>query len=56
MKIPVFAKPFIMGGTQVNAIDVALRDIYLRDVEFFAVAGPMVKVAMERGIRFISAP
>jgi L-malate glycosyltransferase len=58
MKVLVFAHRFEVGGSQRNAIDlsVALRDIYGYDVVIFATPGPMVKVAEEKGLRFISAP
>ena len=41
-----------------NAIDLsaALRDTYGHDVVLFATPGPMVKVAEERGLRFLPAP
>jgi glycosyltransferase involved in cell wall biosynthesis len=59
MKILVFSNPFsVVGGCQVNAIELnaELRDVYGHDVVLFAAPGPMVKVAMERGLRFIPAP
>ncbi|MGZ4977058.1 MAG: glycosyltransferase family 4 protein [Methylobacter sp.] len=58
MKILVFSFTFEMGGTQVNAIELsaALRDIYGHDVVLFATPGPMVKLAEEKGLHFISAP
>jgi glycosyltransferase involved in cell wall biosynthesis len=58
MKILVFAHRFEIGGSQVNAIDLAetLRDVYGHEIVIFAEPGPMVKVAEERGLRFIPAP
>jgi glycosyltransferase involved in cell wall biosynthesis len=58
MKILVFAHEFHVGGSQRNAVDLSasLRDIYGYDVVIFATPGPMVKVAEEKGLRFIPAP
>jgi glycosyltransferase involved in cell wall biosynthesis len=58
MKTLVFAHKFEVGGSQVNAIDLtaALRDRHGHDVAIFATPGPMVRVARERGLRFIPAP
>ena len=58
MKIVVFAHRMEVGGSQTNAIELsgALRDIHGHDVVLFATPGPMVKVAEEKGLRFIPAP
>ena len=58
MKIVVVAHNMEVGGTQVNAIELSagLRDTYGHDVVLFGTPGPMVKVAEEKGMRFISAP
>lgn len=58
MKILVFAHQLEIGGTQVNAIELsaALRDIHGHDVVLFATPGPMVRLAEEKGLRYIPAP
>jgi L-malate glycosyltransferase len=58
MKALLFLDEFIIGGTLVNAIEIAatLRDIHHYDVVLYAAPGPMVKVAEERGIRVVLAP
>jgi len=58
MKALFFLDEFIIGGTQVNAIDIAadLRDLQGYDVILYAAPGPMVKVAEERGVRVVLAP
>ncbi len=58
MKILVFAHRLEVGGTQVNAIDLAagLRDLHGYEVILFATPGPMVRLAEEKGLRFVPAP
>lgn len=58
MKILVFADQLYIGGTQVNAIDLAtsVRDLHGYDVVLFATPGPMVKLVEEKGLRFLPAP
>jgi glycosyltransferase involved in cell wall biosynthesis len=58
MKIVVFAHRMEVGGSQVNTIELsaALRDIHGHDVMLFATPGPMVKVAEDKGLRFVPAP
>jgi glycosyltransferase involved in cell wall biosynthesis len=58
MKIVVFAHRMEVGGSQTNTIELtaALRDIYGHDVVLFATPGPMLEVAKDKGLRFISAP
>lgn len=58
MKIFVFAHRFDVGGSQVNAVDlaVALRDLHGHELVIFATPGNMVKVAEARGLRFLPAP
>jgi L-malate glycosyltransferase len=58
VKILVFAHRFDVGGSQVNAIDLAtaLRDVHGHEVVLFATPGPMVDVATARGLRFVPAP
>ena len=58
MKVLVFAHRLEVGGTQVNAIDLAagLRDRHGFDVLLFATPGPMVQAAEAKGLRFIAAP
>jgi L-malate glycosyltransferase len=58
LKILVFAHRLELGGTQVNAIELAaaLRDHHGFDVALFATPGPMVKLVEEKRLRFLSAP
>jgi L-malate glycosyltransferase len=58
VKILMFAHRFEVGGSQVNAIDLAtaLRDVHGHEVVLFATPGPMVDVATARGLRFVPAP
>lgn len=58
MKILVFAQHLELGGTQVNAIELAaaLRDVHGFEVVFFAGPGPMFKLVEEKGLRFLPAP
>lgn len=58
MKILVYAHRLEVGGTQVNAIEIAaaLRDLHGYDVLLFATPGPMVKLIEEKGLRFLPAP
>jgi glycosyltransferase involved in cell wall biosynthesis len=58
MKILVFAHKLDLGGSQVNAIELAasLRDLHGIDVVLFATPGPMVELVKEKGIRFLAAP
>jgi glycosyltransferase involved in cell wall biosynthesis len=58
MKILVFAHRLEVGGTQVNAIELtaALRDLHGHEVVLFATPGPMVKLAEEKGLRYLPAP
>jgi glycosyltransferase involved in cell wall biosynthesis len=58
MKVLIFAHKLDVGGSQVNAIDlaVALRDWHHHEVVMFATPGPLVKLVEERGIRYLPAP
>jgi L-malate glycosyltransferase len=58
MKILVFPHRLEVGGTQVNAIDLAaaLRDIHHHEVVMFATPGPMVSLVEKKGLRFLPAP
>ena len=58
MKILVYAHRLELGGTQVNAIELAaaLRDLHGHDVTLFATPGPMVNLVEEKGLRFLPAP
>jgi glycosyltransferase involved in cell wall biosynthesis len=58
MKILVFAHQLEIGGTQVNAIDLAaaLRDVHGHEVVLFATPGPMVEAVRDRRLSFIPAP
>ncbi|MEA3274492.1 MAG: glycosyltransferase family 4 protein [Pseudomonadota bacterium] len=58
MKIFVYAHRLEIGGTQLNAIDLsaALRDLHGHEVVLFATPGPMVKLAEQKGLRYLPAP
>ncbi|GAA1789009.1 glycosyltransferase family 4 protein [Planosporangium flavigriseum] len=58
MKVLVFAHRLEVGGTQVNAIELAaaLRDAHGHEPVLFATPGPMVELATDKGLRFIPAP
>jgi glycosyltransferase involved in cell wall biosynthesis len=58
MKILVFAHKLVVGGTPINAIDlaVALRDLHGHQVVFFAAKGPLLDQVVQRGLRYIQAP
>jgi glycosyltransferase involved in cell wall biosynthesis len=58
MKILVFAHRLEIGGTQVNAIELAaaLRDLHGHEILLFATPGPLAKLAEEKRLRFIAAP
>jgi L-malate glycosyltransferase len=58
MKLLVYAHQLEVGGTQVNAIDlaVALRDLHHWDPVLFATPGPMVERVQRSGLRFLPAP
>lgn len=58
MKILVFAHRLEVGGTQVNAIELAaaLRDFHGHEVVLFATPGPMAAYAVQKGLRHIPAP
>ncbi|MFZ4790775.1 MAG: glycosyltransferase family 4 protein [Candidatus Competibacteraceae bacterium] len=58
MKILVFSHQLIMGGTVVNAIELAtaLRDLHGFDVVLFASPGSMVTLVEKKGLRYLPAP
>ncbi len=58
MKILVFGHWLEVGGTQVNAIELAaaLRDFHGHDVTYFATPGPMLELVRKHGLRFLPAP
>jgi L-malate glycosyltransferase len=58
MKVVVFAHRLEVGGTQVNAIDLAtgLRDRHGFEVIVFATPGPLVRLVRERSLRYVEAP
>ncbi|MBK8185465.1 MAG: glycosyltransferase [Candidatus Competibacteraceae bacterium] len=58
MKILVYAHRLEVGGTQVNAIELAtaLRDLHGLEVVMFAQPGPMVRLIEEKGLCFLPAP
>lgn len=58
MKIVTFAHRLEIGGTQVNAIDLAaaLRDLHGCDVVLFATPGPLTHVVQAKNLRFVPAP
>lgn len=58
MKILVFLHELVLGGTTVNAIELAaaLRDLHGHEVVFFATPGPMQQMVLDHGLRLIPAP
>lgn len=58
MKLILFLHDLALGGTSVNAIDLAtkLRDVLGYEVLLFAPPGPMLPVVEEAGLRYVSAP
>ena len=58
MKVIVFAHRLEIGGTQINAIDIAtrLRDYHGIEPILFATPGPARDLIDERGLRFEAAP
>ena len=58
MKILVFAHQLEIGGTQVNAIDLAasLRESHGHDVRIFASPGPLTTLVRERALDYTPAP
>lgn len=58
MKILVFAHDLVLGGTTVNAIELAaaLRDLHGHEVVLFGTPGPMVRLVEEKGLRYLPAP
>lgn len=58
MKILIFAHRLDVGGTQVNAIELAaaLRDSHGHEISIFATPGPMLALAEEKRLRFLPAP
>lgn len=58
MKVVLFLHQLDIGGTSVNAIELAsaLRDSHGFDVVLFSTPGPMTKYAEERRLRFRAAP
>jgi glycosyltransferase involved in cell wall biosynthesis len=58
VKVLVFAHRLELGGTQVNAIDLAatVRDRFGHDVVLFATPGPALALAEARGLRVVAAP
>jgi Glycosyltransferase len=58
VKILIFAHRLDVGGTQVNAIELAaaLRDSHGHEISIFATPGPMLALAEEKRLRFLPAP
>ena len=58
MKVLVFTHHLEIGGSQVNAIDLAAatRDIYGHEIVVFATPGPAAALVADRGLRLIEAP
>lgn len=58
MKILVFSHQLVIGGTPINAIDLAtaLRDQHGHDVVLFAAPGPLLSIVKQRGLRYLPAP
>lgn len=58
MKVLCYSQRLQIGGTQVNAIDLAacLRDRFGWDVLLFAGHGPMERVVRDKSLHFVAAP
>lgn len=58
MKVLVFPHHLEIGGSQVNAIDLAaaVRDLHGHDVVLLATPGPAGELVRERGLRLLEAP
>jgi hypothetical protein len=58
VKVLVFAHRLELGGSQINAIELAseVRDRYGHDVVLFATPGPARELALRRGLRVLDAP
>lgn len=58
MKVLVFGDQLVVGGSQVNAIELtaALRDFYGFEMLYFATPGPMVRLLEEKQLRYLPAP
>lgn len=58
MKVLVSAHRLEIGGTQVNAIELAahMRDRFGHEIVFWAQPGPMLKMVEAKKLRFIPAP
>jgi L-malate glycosyltransferase len=58
MKVLCYAQNLEIGGTQVNAIELAsmLRNRYGFDITMFAVPGPMVTRLRSEGLTYVPAP
>ncbi|HYI93659.1 MAG TPA: glycosyltransferase family 4 protein [Bryobacteraceae bacterium] len=58
MKVLLFLDELVIGGTLVNAIELAgvLRKVHGYDVVLFAGPGPMLKLAEQKQVPFLPAP
>lgn len=58
MKVLVFGHWLEVGGTQVNAIELAatLRDAFGHEVVYYATPGPMQELVHQKRLRFLPAP
>lgn len=58
MKIILFLHEFVVSGTSINAIELAvkLRDLRGHDLILFASPGPLSRVAQQSGLKWIPAP
>lgn len=58
MRLLVFCPQLHIGGTQINAIELAeaIRDRYRFEVVLFASPGPLVTLINQKGLRYIEAP
>lgn len=58
MKIILFLHELAMGGTTVNAVELAtsLRDRFGHEVVIFSSPGPLLALVQQAGLRFILAP
>lgn len=58
MKILVFVHDLVLGGTTVNAVELAatLQRQHGIEIVFFSTPGPMTSLLSEHGIRYVPAP
>jgi glycosyltransferase involved in cell wall biosynthesis len=58
VKVLVFPHHLELGGSQVNAIELAAagRDLHGHEVVLFATPGPALELVRKRGLRYVEAP